>query len=536
MRALLINPSMPPSFWTFAETCRLHGNRTLLPPLGLITWAALLPEDWEFRLADLSTRSMTEEDWEWSDLVMITGMIVQKESLLALIREAKIRGKTVVVGGPYATSVPGEVLDAGTDFLIRGEAENTASKFLSALHAGQTSGVFEAEKKPAMETSPVPRFDLLAPENYAAMALQTSRGCPFDCEFCDIVNLYGRLPRYKSPDQIIRELEIIFRLGWRRDVFICDDNFIGNRKHATKILDELTPWMKSHGEPFSFWAQTSLNLGADPEMIDRLTEANFSYVFIGIESPDTETLILNRKFQNVRNSPAEAIRTIRQRGLTPLSSFVIGFDNEKKGTGEGIVSFVQDNDIPMAMLNTLQVLPNTSLWDRLKKEGRLLEERTGGNTTGGRLNYVPSRPEAEIMQEYLEACQKLYEPSAYLQRTYRHYMDMRPTRRALGIEEPEAACASTSGVKGQSFRATLNDLRALLRFIWKHGIVPRYRLQFWKQLVGVYLKNPSRMKQYLYTCLMGENVFGIPEDLRKAMSDSIRMPDRSIQFPLKIAN
>jgi radical SAM superfamily enzyme YgiQ (UPF0313 family) len=247
MRVLLINPEFPPSFWSLAETNKFMGRKTLLPPLGLITVAALLPQEWEFRLADLNVGALTAASWQWADLAMITGMIIQREGILRLVQEAKAQGKTVIVGGPCATSLPQEVLAAGADFLVRGEGETAIPNLLAALRAGQPGGVIEEDGKPEMSSSPVPRFDLIALDNYSTMGIQTSRGCPFDCEFCDIVSLFGRTPRYKDPGQIIAELETLYHLGWRGVVFISDDNFIGNKDHARAILKRLIPWSQAHG-------------------------------------------------------------------------------------------------------------------------------------------------------------------------------------------------------------------------------------------------------------------------------------------------
>ena len=279
MRVLLIDPEFPQSFWSLVENKKLVGRKALTPPLGLLTVAALLPQEWEFRLADLNTGPLTASSWQWADLVMITGMIIQREGILRLVREAKERGKTVIVGGPCASSLPQEVLDAGADFLVRGEGETTIPRLLAALREGQPGGVIEEDGKPNMAISPVPRFDLVTLDDYAIIGIQTSRGCPFDCEFCDIVSLYGRTPRGKDPGQVIAELETLYRLGWRGLVFFSDDNFIGNQDHARAILNRLIPWVQARGEPFGFWTQASVNLGQDREMIDLLTAANFGLRF-----------------------------------------------------------------------------------------------------------------------------------------------------------------------------------------------------------------------------------------------------------------
>jgi radical SAM superfamily enzyme YgiQ (UPF0313 family) len=506
MKALLINPAFPSSFWSLEESCNVDGTRALAPPLGLITMAALLPTAWELRVADLNARPMPAGAWDWADLVMVTGMLVQRQGLLDLVREAKGRGKTVVVGGPYATSMPQEVLDAGADFLFQGEAENMMHLFLDALAAGKTQMVFHHDTKPAMSASPIPRFDLLEREDYTVMSIQTSRGCPYDCEFCDVVHLYGRKPRYKEPEQVIAELAALYRLGWRREVFVSDDNFIGNPQHAKAILGRLIPWMKSHGEPFGFWTQASVNLGHDQEMMDLMTAANFSFVFIGVESTDAASLDLSRKYQNLRNPLAESLDNINKSGLSIVASFIIGFDGEEKGAGDRIRDFVEELDIPLVMVNLLQAVPQTSLWGRLQKEGRLLEGSAASDLTSGGINFIPTRPLAEIMDEYIRATECLYDPSAFLKRAFKSILRMRPTRRALGQEEKNGQPFPTSPDINQKITRT-EAFYPLLRLIWRQGICPPYRWQFWKQLLDVIHKNPSRKIRYLSYCVLGESLF-----------------------------
>jgi radical SAM superfamily enzyme YgiQ (UPF0313 family) len=517
MRVLLINPKSPESFWTFREVCKSLGRKALTQPLGLITMAALLPAEWELRLIDCNAREVTGADWDWAEMVMLSGMIVQRSSQFALIREAKARGKLVVTGGPYATSLPEQVLEAGSDFLVKGEGESSIPVLLDALKKGQTAGVIENTEKPNMHESPKPRFDLVNFDDYIALGVQTSRGCPFDCEFCDIVNLYGRKPRYKRPDQLIEELETIYRLGWKREVFITDDNFIGNKTHAKAILEKLTPWMKANGAPFSFWTQTSVDLGQDLDLIDRLTAANFNTVFLGLESPDEKVLTLNRKLQNIRNPLLESVGNINANGLSIVASFVIGFDGEQKGAGERICDFVDSAGIPMVALNILHALPNTRLWNRLKGEGRLLESKTTGNTSGSRPNFITSRPESEIVAEYLAAWDYLYEPSHYLERAYRFFLKMRPTRAAMGQPNPLADSVRHSA--GPSLVQIAQDLYRFLRLVWKQGIRPRYRAQFWRQLVGIWWRNPSRFVKYLNDCGLGETLFPLRRVVRQGLQD-----------------
>jgi len=515
MKALLINPNTIDSFWTFKPSCDFFGAKALLPPLGLMTVAALLPDEWEFRLADLNARSLTQEDWDWADIVMISGMLVQRRGLLDLVKEAKQRGKMTLVGGPYPTSRPKEVLDTGADFLVRGEAENSIPQFLSALRAGDKGGVFENTVKPELTSSPVPRFDLVRLEDYVAMPVQTSRGCPFDCEFCDVVNLYGRKCRYKGADQVIRELEALYRLGWRRTVFISDDNFVGSKGSARAIIDKLIPWMKNHGEPFSFWTQASVQLGQDIELIDLLTEANFETVFVGVETPDDEVLAYNRKYHNIRNPLAESLNNLKKNGLGVVASFVIGFDKEKTGAADRICEFVEENSLPCVMLNMLNVLPNTSLWERLQREGRLLETGSSGGVTAGSLNYVPTRPVEEILDEYVRATNRLYQPSAYLARAYRYHLEMRPTRAALARTRGEMPAQIPP--HPWRWKENLRNLKALAQVIWLQGIRPRRRLQFWRQLWSIYRANPSRLTRYLNACGLGENLFVLRELVKRRL-------------------
>ena len=511
MRVLLINPEFPNSFWSLQESCKLLGRKTLMAPLGLITLAALLPGDWEFRLADLNTRRLRPDDWDWAEIVMLSGMIVQREGLIDLIREAKARHKTVVVGGPFATSVPQEILEAGADFLVRGEGETTIPLWLAALQAGETHGVIEPDGRPEMTLSPVPRFDLLNLDDYIIMGIQTSRGCPFNCEFCDIINLYGRKPRYKSPDQVLAELETLYNLGWRREVFICDDNFIGNQTHARAILEKLIPWMKSHGEPFGFWTQASANLGQNMPLVDLLTAANFCNVFIGVESPDEAVLVGNRKYQNVKDPLGESLTNIRANGLGVLASFIMGFDQETKGAGDRICAFVAQHNLPVVMVNLLQALPNTALWDRLKEENRLLGTRVSADMVDTNFNFLPARPAAEITAEYIRAVDYLYKPSNYLARAYQDILAMRPTRAAAAGKHKGQKYGKQKG--RLPLRGRLKDLMALLKLVWRQGILADFRWQFWRQLVGVYRHNPSRLQKYLEKCGWGENLFLIRESL-----------------------
>lgn len=521
MRALLVCPEFPLSFWSLQKTSRLTGCKALLPPLGLLTVAALLPAAWELRLADLNTRRLTADDWQWADLILISAMYIQKDGLLALTREAKQRGKTVVVGGPYPTSMPEEVLAAGSDFVVRGEGEITVPLLLEAMRNCQ-GGVVENLEKPDMTASPIPRFDLLRLHDYRSLAIQTSRGCPFDCEFCDIVNLFGHTQRHKTPEQVIVELETLYQLGVAGDVFICDDNFIGSKIHARALLQKLGRWSQDRGEPFTFMTQASVNLGQDLEMMDLMTEANLGEVFIGIESPDKGVLETSHKYHNLKDSLTESVNNLKKNGIAVFGSFIIGLDGETTGAGERICAFMQQTDMAVAMLGMLQAPPHTKLWDRLLREGRLRGEVKIDGGTFAALNYDPDRPEAEIMEEYVEAWDYMYEPSRYLKRAYRNYLAMRPTRRPL----PVATGATPSRDYVLNQRATLRqrfyEVRALFMIIWWQGIRAPYRRQFWTQLIGMWRKNPSRFNKYLEACAIGEDLFEMRRIVRRNVTATMK--------------
>jgi radical SAM superfamily enzyme YgiQ (UPF0313 family) len=500
---LMLNPVLPLSFWSFQETLAMTGKKALLPPLGLLTVAALLPKDWKIRLVDLNVRPLAEADWHGIDLLLVTGMLVQRESLLELLAEAKSRGIATAAGGAYPTTAPQEVLDAGCDFLIQGEGENTIPEMVAAIAAGRAGGTFVCTDKPALTASPPPRYDLIAPGDYESLSLQTSRGCPFACEFCDIVSLFGRGQRYKTPDQVIGELEALRRLGFQGTVFVADDNFIGNRSRAVGLLERIIEWQARHGEPFDFITQASVNLGQDIPLIDLLAAANFSYVFVGIESPDEDVLTAARKHQNVRNPLLDSLQAINANGLSVIGSFILGMDGEKAGAGERMRAFAEAADLPWVMVNVLRALPLTALWDRLQAEGRLHEgiQESGWDDL---TNFTPQRPIEQIFAEQVSALSALYAPEAYLGRAFRAVLAMRPTRASMPGAAPKPKADPARAVVRKT---SCQDLMPLLRLLWRQGVIGAARRQFWRQLAIVAWRNPSRLRRYIVLCGMGENLF-----------------------------
>lgn len=491
MKILLIYPLFPKSFWSFEKTLALLDRKAMLPPLGLITVAAILPQEWEYKLVDRNVRQVTEAEWAWADLVVMSAMIVQKDDLLAQIREAKRRGKRVAVGGPYPTALPDEVMAVDTDYLILDEGEVTLPLFVEAIARGETSGIYRSNgEKPDVTETPIPRFDLLEMNAYSEMSVQFSRGCPFQCEFCDIIVLYGRKPRTKTPQQLLAELDRLYELGWRRSIFMVDDNFIGNKRNVKLFLKELQPWMAAHGYPFSFATEASVDLAKDQELMDAMVACNFGAVFLGIETPDAESLAMTQKYQNTRDPLSEAVKNIARSGLRVMAGFIIGFDGEKSGAGRRIVQFVEQTTIPTALFSMLQALPDTALWHRLAKEGRLRSQFSNGNQTS-LMNFVPTRPLEEIAREYVEAFWELYDPSCFLDRTYRHF-------RLLG----EANYPKKNKAPKPFSWVTV---RAILTIAWRQGVLRKTRWQFWINLLNMYRYNPGGITSYLSTCAQIEH-------------------------------
>jgi radical SAM superfamily enzyme YgiQ (UPF0313 family) len=488
MRVLLLYPKFPKSFWSFEKALELVGRKAMLPPLGLATVAAILPQTWEFKLGDHNVRPITEAEWDWADLVILSAMIVQKEDFLAQIQQAKQRGKKVAVGGPYATALPKEADTSGADYLILDEGEITLPLFIEAIQNGEDSGTFRSDGvKPDVTTTPVPRFDLLDFNAYDSLSVQFSRGCPFQCEFCDIIVLYGRKPRTKTPEQLLAELQCLFDLGWRRSIFMVDDNFIGNKRNVKLLLKALKPWMAEHNYPFRFNTEASIDIASDPELMDLMVECNFNAVFLGIETPDEASLALTQKFQNNRDSMTDSVEAIVKSGLRVMAGFIIGFDGEKAGAGDRIVRFVEQTTIPTAMFSMLQALPDTALEHRLRKEDRLLDRASGMNQTT-LMNFVPTRPLEDIAKEYVDAFWTLYDPSSYLDRTYRHFLK-------LGAPKCPSRVRQVNWV----------NIKALLTICWRQGVVRKTRVQFWANLMGILRHNPKVWEPYIGICALGEH-------------------------------
>ncbi|MCP9775286.1 B12-binding domain-containing radical SAM protein [Cyanobium sp. WAJ14-Wanaka] len=491
MRTLFIYPEFPKTFWSYEKILDLINRKVLLPPLGLVTVAALMPQSWEMKLVDRNVREVLEEEWAWAELVVISGMIVQKADMAVQIAKAKEKGIPVAVGGPFASSTPDAPELDLVDFKVLDEGEITLPLFIEALESGAQQGRFSSEGvKPDVTGTPVPRFDLLELGAYSEMSVQFSRGCPFQCEFCDIIVLYGRKPRTKNPEQLVAELQALYDLGWRRSVFLVDDNFIGNKRNVKLLLPLLKQWQIDRGYPFSFATEASVDLASDDDLMQMMVESGFESVFLGIETPDEASLATAGKLQNTRSSLDESVNKITSYGLRVMAGFIIGFDGEKQGAGQRIVDFVTRTGIPHAMMGMLQALPNTALWHRLEKEERLIQETgaaKGVNQTN-LLNFIPTRPIQDIANEYVDAFAALYEPNAYIDRVYSYFLKLPPQKHTqFLIPENRHPAKSIDPV----------DLRALATVIWRQGFKRDTRFRFWRALGGMAIHNPKRFRGFI---------------------------------------
>ena len=473
------------TFWNLTEACKLSGVRYPNAPLGLITVAAMLPPHWNVRLVDLNIEEATVADLTWADMVMTGGMIPQQIDTLRVIKLAHQNGKPVVVGGPDATSSPHIYHEA--DFRVLGEVEEVLQLFIAAWDAGQRHGDFIAEKFQIDVTkTPSPRFDLLKLEHYMYPGVQFSRGCPFTCEFCDIIELYGRVPRTKTPQQILEELQSLHDLGYRGHVDFVDDNLIGNRKSLRGFLPKLIAWQRAHDYPFEFSTEASINLADDNDLLELMRAANFFSIFIGIESPDPDTLVHTKKKQNTRRSLVESIHKLYRAGIYVTAGFIIGFDSEKTSMADAMVEFIREAAIPVAMVGLLSAFPNTQLTRRLEKEGRLHKDfdrvfvRIDDHCTHG-LNFDTLRPERDILLDYRNVLTRVYDPAAYAQRVEQLSAMLDCSGRPMSLPRGDK-------------RYSLVSLEVVHRILTK---VPEAREAFWRVFSKTRKSNPSAARHIL---------------------------------------
>jgi radical SAM superfamily enzyme YgiQ (UPF0313 family) len=476
LKALMVWPRFPSSFWSLDGIMDLIPSETNHPPLGLLTVAALCPKDWTLRLIDRSFEDLLDTDILWADLVMVSGMRVQKDDIRGVLLRARDLGKRTMIGGPLASSEP-ELLLSLADHVVVGEPDEIFHEIAADLERGCAKQLYVVKDKPDVSKTPLPRFDLLKIEKYASMAVQFSRGCPFQCEFCDIITIYGRKPRTKRPSQLLAELDALFELGWREQVFIVDDNFIGNHKLALELVQKLEEWQKDRDYPLLFYTEASIDLAQRPELIEAMVKANFFYVFVGIESPSKESLAEAKKFQNLRRDPLDSIRFIQSQGLWVTAGFIIGFDSDTADIFEQQTDFIERAAIAWAMAGFLQALPTTPLFDRMLKEGRLLMDSTATSNFDPP-NFRTLLPLPVLLEGFCRILVSLYAPSAFYNRAYRSLLRWK-ARKAQ--KPPEIPLLSKVGI--------------IARSVVHQGILSSYRKAYWKflvQLVMRWASNPPK--------------------------------------------
>ena len=468
MKILLIYPRYPDTFWSFKYALKFISKKASFPPLGLLTVAAMLPKEWEKKLIDMNVSPLAEEELMWADYVFISAMVIQKKSAIEVIRRCKKLGTKVVAGGPLFTTGYEEFDEI--DHFVLNEAEITLPSFLDDLKNGCTQHIYATNEWPDLIKTPCPDWELINMKKYASMCIQYSRGCPFNCEFCDIIILNGQKPRIKNKEQIIQELEVLYTLGWRGAVFFVDDNFIGNKKMLKKeMLPSLIDWMKRRKYPFHFFTEASINLSDDDELMQLMVNAGFHRVFIGIETPEENSLTECNKYLNKNRDLIACVKKIQDNGLEVQGGFIVGFDNDPPSIFEKQISFIQKSGIVTAMVGLLNAPRGTRLYNRLKKEDRLLEDSSGDNTDFS-LNFIPKMNAETLMNGYKKILNTIYSPKQYYKRVIIFLKKYKPKKKKI--------------------HPKLSHLNAFLKSIWLLGIKGKGRLYYWKLISWTLVRRP----------------------------------------------
>jgi radical SAM superfamily enzyme YgiQ (UPF0313 family) len=477
MNILLIYPKYPDTFWSFQHVLKFVRKRAAYPPLGLLTVAAMLPKRWNKQLVDLNVEELKDETLAWADLILISAMIVQSAS----VKEILIRcaGKRIVAGGPLFTTQYEDY--PSIDHFVLNEAEVTLPLFLNDFRQGTLQHIYASEERPDIRKTPIPLWSLINLRKYVTMGVQYSRGCPFNCEFCTIIVMNGRVPRTKTPKQMLREFDSLYRAGWRGSVFIVDDNFIGNTVQVKQMLIHLIDWQRAHRHPFVFLTEASINLADDEELMHLMSAANFSKVFLGLETPNADSLTECGKIQNTGRSLTEAVKQIHRHGMQVMGGFIVGFDNDRESIFDAQVKFIQEAGVVTAMVGLLTAMPQTRLWYRLKAEGRLVATSSGENTDG-QINYIPKMKREHLLQGYRGIMTKIYSHKHYYRRINTFIKTYRPTARN---------------------RFSYNDFHAFFRSTWRIGVISRARFHYWWLLIRTTFTRTRSLPVAVELAIMG---------------------------------
>jgi radical SAM superfamily enzyme YgiQ (UPF0313 family) len=490
MKVLLVHPLFPETYWSFKHALAFEGKKAAFPPLGLMTVSAMLPNTWERRLVDMNVAELNDSDIEWADMVFVSAMIVQNISLEGVVRRARALGKRIAVGGPYVSTSSESLPDA--DHIFIGEAEETLPQFIYDIELGVPKKVYKADERPSLHGTPVPDFGLVDMKQYSAMNVQYSRGCPFQCEFCDIIEIYGRVPRTKTNQQMLAELDALKTAGWRGLVFIVDDNFIGNKKNVRLFLPDLIEWSRTNEFPFSFITEASVNLAEDEPLLQMMQDAGFRRVFLGIETPVEESLKEAQKGQNTRRSLIDSVHKIQSYGMEVMAGFIVGFDTDPENIFDLQMEFIRESAIPLAMVGLLSALPDTQLWRRLEKEGRL-EGYHSGNNTDCSLNFIPKMNRETLIAGFQSVLQNIYSPKEY----YLRALDCLSRFHQNRIEPRQSTLRK--------------DLKAFYKIVMTLGIRDRSRRQFWKYFYNLVRFHPRDFAHGLTLAAMGYHFRQITE-------------------------
>jgi len=484
MKVLLVYPQIPETFWSFKHALRFVSRKANFPPLGLLTVASMLPPAWDKRLVDINTTGLSDDDLRWADLVFISAMVVQQASAREVIDRCKPLGRPVVAGGPlfrpgYETFGFDDV-----DHLVFGEAESILPRLLADLENGCAAHVYRSPELPDIASSPVPMWSLVSNSRYQMMSLQYSRGCPFNCEFCDIVVMNGHIPRTKSREQVLAELDALYHHKWRGGVFFTDDNFIGNkRKLKDEILPAIIEWSAARGRPFSFMTEASINLADDEELMQMMVEAGFDTVFVGIESPNEESLVECNKLPNKGRDLLASVKTIQNHGMQVQGGFIVGFDGDPPSIFRNQIRFIQNSGIVTAMVGVLMAPPGTPLFKRLEKENRILPGGTGNNTDGS-TNFVPRMGFETLSSGYRHVVNTIYSPSHYYERIHTFLTEYRERG-------------------GRKANLSPRYMLALLRCMWTVGVKERGRRYYWRLFGWTLLKKPRCFPLFITFAVLG---------------------------------
>lgn len=480
MKILLVEPRTPETFWSLRHAIRFIGKRAANPPLGLLTMAALLPDHWDYRLVDLNTHKLDDRDLAWADHVLVSAMVVHRDGVIDLARRCRAAGRPLIGGGPLFRDEADRAL--GVDHVVIGEAEELAATLAADLERGEVAPCYRATGFPDIALTPPPRWDLVDVHHYATLSVQSCRGCPHDCEFCDVVALNGHRPRYKSAAQFVAELEAIRRLGWRRPVFVVDDNFVGNKQRCRELLRAMVDWRERTGARMTFLTEASVDMAADPEILELMVAAGFKKVFLGLETPCADSLRECHKVQNLRHDLAASVRAIQAAGIEVMGGFIVGFDSDGPDIFQRQFEFIQQAGVVTAMVGLLQALPSSRLYRRLAAEGRL-RTRSRGDNTSAALNFEPRLDADFLMDNYRHLMRRLYEPGTFYRRV-RIYLDahaMRGPREAL----------------------SWHDVGALFRSCWCMGVRRPGRLAYWRFLGQTLRRHPDQFGVAVTMAIMG---------------------------------